>query len=318
MEDNNQNNNQSNQVDSKNIQPEIVGELRKEKIGKPLIVIELFLLFGIVFAALPLVNKALQDENSELYKIVHQLKGEVIETTLPATETFSDATEPQLLNAETQMKYKNLVIKDVTLGNGNIKCVMYSLGNELNLDEKELYLEISSSSGNLLSAVKIVGEYTEIPTNTTLDVSGISFNPNMSYKGKVVEMTDDDYPAVELDTDEFGYVDYKCTKDTRTITYRFQNGYLVLIEDLDYVKFKSSNDNEYINKLSAAKEKASNLGINVASVEEVSDGYQFKARLDVGNDYVLPSTVKDYDYYPQETLAKKIAYAQKGKGYDCK
>ena len=49
MGENNQNNNQNvqpqtNEQDPRLIQPEIIGELRKEKIGKPLIVIELFLL----------------------------------------------------------------------------------------------------------------------------------------------------------------------------------------------------------------------------------------------------------------------------------
>lgn len=312
-------NNQNNQQDSRLIQPEIIGELRKEKIGKPLIVIELFLLFGIVFAALPMVNKAMQDENSELYKWVHQLKGDIVTTTLPATETFSDASQPQLLNAETQMKYNNeLVIKDVTLVDGQIFCVMYTVNNGINLDEKDMYLEITSSSGNVLGSVKLVGEYDNVETNTTLNVSGITFNPNMSYKGKVVEMTDDLYPAVELNKDEFGYADYVCTKGSRTITYRFQNDYLIQINDLDYVKVKSTNNNDYMNKLSAAQDKASKLGATVASVEEVADGFQFKAELAVGNDYEIPTTIKDYDYYPQETLAKKIAYAQKGKGYDCK
>ena len=64
----NQNKQEETQIDyetaNKNNQPITLGELRKEKIGRPVLVLEMLVLFIIVLIALPIVNNMLNDENS--------------------------------------------------------------------------------------------------------------------------------------------------------------------------------------------------------------------------------------------------------------
>ena len=127
-------------------------------------------------------------------------------------------------------------------------------------------------------------------------------------------MQEKDYPDAELAKDELGNAQLVCKKDKRMLTYSFKNDYLVMINDEENVK---SSDKDYLNLLAAARQKASSLGTEIASVEEVDNGYKYKATIDLSGDYKIPTSVKDYDYYPANTLAKKIKYAQKGKGYDC-
>ena len=127
MEDNNQNNQVQQEPtqpaqDPRLIQPEIIGELRKEKIGKPILVIELFLLFGIVFASLPFINGQLNDENSFLYKLIHGQGfggGTVVTTTKPVTpgEEYLDGKELNLLQSDSKIRFNNIILKDIQINN---------------------------------------------------------------------------------------------------------------------------------------------------------------------------------------------------------
>ena len=69
MQDKNQNNvEETTYTSPKDVEPVVIGELRKEKIGRPMIVIELGILFIIVLIGLPIVTSMMNDENSVLYK----------------------------------------------------------------------------------------------------------------------------------------------------------------------------------------------------------------------------------------------------------
>ena len=319
MEGNNQNNNQQPQQDPRTVQPEIIGELRNEKIGKPLIVIELFLLFGIVIFALPIINTALNDENSQLYHIVHNIKqGNFNFTTTQKKEQYADGSQSQPLQPSTAMKYKGIVLKDFVTDGEKLHCTIFAIGNEVNLDEHEYYLEITSTSGNVLSSIKLTGNYEEIAKSVTLQAYGMTFNTEYSYSARVVEMDDSKYPDPALQQDARGFANLTCTKDTRTIVYKFQQGYLIGINDEDYIVKKKITNDEYMNLLKAAREKAEAFGPELAKVEEVEDGYKFNAVLVLNEDYKYPSSIVDYDYYPSNTQAKKIKYAEMGKGYDCR
>ena len=322
MEGNNNNTPTQEQQDPRLIQPEIIGELRKNKIGKPILVLELFLLFGIVFTSLPFINNMLNDENSKLYQIINGKTTKLATTTTVKSEEdgeFYDGSKLTPLQTGVAMRYKDVVIKDIELRAGTLKCIIYAYTGIVDLDKENYFLEISSSSGNVLGAIKLNGKYDNVEQEVELETNSVSFNASYGYQGKVVEMSDDDYPDFTFtDIDKKGYATLTCTKASRTISYRFQNNFLVSFIDEDYQTTREKSTDDYINLLTKAQEKATNLGNTIASVEEVEDGYKFKASIDYDTKYELPSSVVDYNYYPQNTLAKKIKYTQEGKGYDCK
>lgn len=336
MEDNNQVNVQNDvqptiqaapvveeQQDPRLIHAEIIGELRKEKIGKPIMVIELFLLFGIVFAALPFINNMLSDENSALYRLLHP--DAVIDTPIsqnnPGDEVneFLDGSKLQLLSGESKIKYKNIILKDISLSEGTLTCTMYSYTGVVNLDDGEYYMVVSSSSGNELASIKLIGTIDNVEKQYKLRVAGIKFNNSLAYQGKIVEMTSDDYPAFQLTgVTEQGYASMICTRDDRTITYGFKNDFLISISDVDNVLHSAYSDDEYINQLTLSRKKAENLGTSVATVEENENGYIFTANIVLDGGYTIPTTVVDNNYYSLNTKVNRIAYAQKSKGFDCK
>lgn len=313
-------NNQDNKQDPRLIQPQIIGELQKDKIGKPLIVIELFLLFGIVLLILPTVNTMLNDENSDLYKMIYGGTGEKPISGDVNKAEFADGKDMNLINDDLQLIFDNLVIKDIKLLSGKITCTMKAYTDSINLDEKEYFLIIyAQSEDSPVGSVKLIGNYDITDTAVELDTHGLSFNANYGYKCKIVDMAKQNYPEVEIENqDTTGLGTITCVDNTRTITYTFQNRFLVKIEDEDYVKNVGLSTNDYLVKLENAKNKATNLGAKVSSITEVEDGFKFTAIIDYNTEYVIPESVVDFDYYPENTLVDRIVYTEKGKGYDCR
>lgn len=305
-------NNQNN--DFKNIKAVVIGELRKDKIGRPILVAELFVIILIVMISLPFISSMLDNENSSLYKLFHGTPAKV--TPQPVTKSeYSDGKVKQPLNSQTSMKYNSLILKKFILSGDKINVTLSSYNGVLNLDEEAYYLNLYSSSDNLLAHIKLIGEYDNSEKQVVLTSSGLSFNTDMSYKGMVVEMQDRDYPDVSMSTDESGVGSITCKRDNRTIEYIFKNNYLIGIKDNVIVKVSSQETTDYLNLKRIYDEKASTLG-NVATNEEGVDGFTFNANMDLEN-YRIPNTIKDYEYYALDTEAKVIHYAETGKGFDC-
>ena len=60
---------QTSYVDPRTIEAEIIGELRKDKIGRPILVVQMFIIFGIVLISLPIFTSLLNNPSSFLYKM---------------------------------------------------------------------------------------------------------------------------------------------------------------------------------------------------------------------------------------------------------
>lgn len=319
MNDNNENNTQTNYVDPRTVEAEVIGELRKDKIGKPILVIEMFVLFAIVLIALPIVTNMMNNENSFLYKLFNPgtsvIPGPVIPSDKPE---FLDGSALQSLAVTTTMKYENIVMKNFALKGTNINCDMYSYNGVLNLDEESYFLEVySSSTNNLVAAVKLTGTYDNQVQSVSLTAANLSFNANYSYVGKIVHMQDKDYPDVVVNSDESGIGSFECTMDNRTIEYTFKNHYLINIQDIVRVNLADQKDNtSYLNLKKSYEDKALKLG-TISEVEEVADGFVFTANINLEKTKV-PNNINDYNYYDLDTEAKIIHYTMRGKGFDCK
>lgn len=302
---------------SQMVDAEVIGTLRKDKIGKPILVLEIGLLFALVFIALPIVNEQLNDPNSTLYALIYGA-APVVNVPAPKAPEFSDGGAEQALTSATKMKKNNIVMENFVLSSNSLKCNMYSYNGILNLDEEEYYLEIYSSSSNKLAAIKLTGTFDAVSTPVDLSISGLSFNTGYKYLGKIVQMDESSYPNVEISTDETGIGSFTCTLNDRILTYTFKNGYLIKIDDQQTVKLADYKSQEYLTLKKEYDTKQSNLG-SIASVEENDVGFVFKTSIDLEvPDYKIPESVIDYNYYEKDKLANEINYALKGKGYDCK
>lgn len=312
MQDNN-NEEKVNYTDPRTVEPEVIGELRKEKIGRPMIVIELAVLFIIVLIGLPIVTNMMNDENSVLYKFLNGNSS----TNEPMTTkaTYADGGKEQSLLKTTVMKSGNIILKNFSLYNNTVKMTISSYNDIINLDEKEYYLEIlSSKNNNKLTAIKLTGTYDyqekEVEYKATT-----KFNSNVTYLGKIVLMKDEDYPEYKLSTDESGLGSITCKNDSRSLIYAFLNDKLISIEDSQTVKKDGLSDEEYLNQKGSYDTLVKDMN-NLAKIEETSEGLIYTAKIDLEKN-TIPTKVVDYNYFIKDTNVNKIHYKMIAKGFDC-
>ena len=317
--ENTQNVSQENYVDPRTIQAEVIGELRKDKIGRPILVIQMFVIFGIVLVGLPIVTNLLNNQSSFLYKIFKGNAPVVPETPIDNPKSdFLNGGEEQQLSSSTNMKFENIVMRNFSLNGNYINCEMYSYNGVLNLDKENYFLEVySAGSKNKIAAVKLIGSFDNQVQKVSLTAYQLSFNGSYSYVGKIVEMKESDYPSYTIPSDESGLGSMVCKMDGRELEYTFKNNYLISIKDNVKVELENQKDDQtYLNLKKSYEDKATNLGTN-GLVEEVADGFVFTSILDLEK-YKVPSNVLDYEYFELDTEAKIINYNLMGKGYDCK
>ncbi len=310
-----------NKVDPKTVQAEVLGQLRTEKVGNPSLLFAFLAIIAVVMALLPLGTKMLQNSNSFLYKLVYGQQGTVVVDPTEEEDEVKDGRVINELTPSTILKVENLIVKNFSLSNGKVNCTISSYNGIIKLDEQETYLELFSSTNEAdkIGYVKLTGEeYDYQEKDVTLYNKDLSFNQTHSYYGRIVTMSEADYPTFDVETDATGFGNLTCTKDSREIIYVFQNNYLVKMSDVESYKvsdFKSNED--YLKAFSTYTEKANTLGSSYASINEEEEGFTYRANIDLAG-YSYPSTFKDNNYYKENTLAKVIVYAQKGKGFDCK
>lgn len=318
---NEQNNNDAtnnNYRDPRSVNAEVLGDLRKEKIGKPILVVYMLVLFGLALIALPIVNEMLNDEESVLYKFLHGGVGEVITPQVTTKKAeFLDGGVEQPLKSSTSMKYENIVMKNFTLSDGKIACDMYSYNGILDLDNEEYYLYLYSNNKHYVNYIKLTGTYDYQEKRVEFTSDRLSFNKTVSYFGKIVHMQEKDYPKVELTSDESGIASFTCKKNNRSIEYVFMNGYLIKINDIDRHYLKDYDNQKYLNTLDSYRKKVNALK-DISSVEEGQDGFIYKANIDLeAPGFIIPSSVKDPNYYKMDSKADVVHYAMIGKGFDC-
>lgn len=288
---------QTSYVDPRTIEAEIIGELRKDKIGRPILVVQMFIIFGIVLISLPIFTSLLNNPSSFLYKMFNSngISDAPVTPSDDKREEFLNGGVEQQLASSTNMKFENIVMRNFTLNGNYLNCEMYSYNGVLNLDKENYFLEIySSGSKNKIASVKLVGSFDNQVQKVSLTANQLSFNGNYSYVGKIVEMKDADYPSYTVPSDESGVGSMICSMDGRSIEYTFKNNYLISIKDNVKVVLSEQKDSQaYLNLKKSYEDKANNLGVN-AEVEEVADGFSFTSVLDLEN-YKVPSSVVDYN-----------------------
>ena len=95
------------------------------------------------------------------------------------------------------------------------------------------------------------------------------------------------------------------------------NGYLIKINDIDRHYLKDYDNQKYLNTLDSYRKKVNALK-DISSVEEGQDGFIYKANIDLeAPGFIIPSSVKDPNYYKMDSKADVVHYAMIGKGFDC-
>lgn len=299
-------------MENNNNEPIVLGTLKKEKSSKPVFV---FIVLGILIAsvfAIPYVEDYLQDPNTLIGKIYHQIFGEeeidTNETIIPEDSLF-------ILNNQTNINYNNLNLTNITLSNQTITYNLKARNNILNLDNNNYYLEIYGSNKNLLEKIKLSGNLTSNLEERTFTFQDLRFNSGISYYGKLIILKDEEYEDIILSTDESGIASITCKKSGDKYEYIFEN-YLLKRINHTFTYTDTSNLDFYLTLFKEYTNLTNNINSlgSTASINENNEGFIFVANLDLEN---LENNLNNSYYYSFNKQAKIINYDMKLEGFIC-
>lgn len=296
--------------------PVVLGNLKKDKSSKPILVIIIFALLLSTCFGLPYIKDYINNNDNEFTRFYKSHFGSITDdTTTDTSVTTTKANIYTTLNKTTSLKYDTLTITNFVITGSVITYDIIS-SKIVILDEQNLYLEIYGSDSSLIGRVKLIGTYQK-DTKISVSSSLVNFKLNASstYGGKVVTLNTEQYPDVTISNDTL-----TCLKDDETYVYTFKNAALIAI-DQKYNYKKSDDLTIYMDKLNKSNMKTALIKTYencTSSTEENDTGFTFLATLDMTkikrtnlNDYI------DYNIYDLNTAPKTINYEMQTKGYKC-
>lgn len=300
-----------------NNEPIVLGNVKKGKTGKPLVVVIVFLFIGSIVLFLPTIMNYFGDysildliKNGELITFI-QNHEEYMRKDNTVTTVAPTIKNDVLINSKTVIEYNNFTLNNFVLDEESVSFDI-NTSNNINFNESNYYLVLSKDKEELYN-IKLVGEITGTDNYKFKFVNRLDSTVNI--KGTVKEIKNTEYPEFTLPSDESGLASITCKKDNRELEYMFQHDKLISIKD-EYT-YNESDDKKYFDefeKYNKLAETLNNLGA-LSTVEENISGFEFVADIDLSK-YNYEKNV-DFDYYSLDTKSNIVNFEMNSKGYDC-
>ncbi len=290
-----------------------LGELKKEKTSKPLLVIFIFGVVITITILIPVINDSISDPDSFLgglyYKVFNK---EVPDNTPKGTENRV------LLNQDTVIKHENFSLSKFDLEDDSIIYNVKSLdGTSDVLDTTSYYLELYDENQKVIKTIKLLGDITENSTNMIIVLPDMNFAKNSNYYGKILDITE--FEEIDIPIHN-GYGVLSCTKFAEEYKYLFQNNSLKRIEH-KITDNNPSDEKNYLQSLSFYRTRAdffNNISPNMATVEETSIGFESLVTFDLATfDLSTMEYYYNYNFYNLNDEASRIKFEMIAKGFMC-
>lgn len=301
-------------INEENLAITKIGEMPNEE-KNPLFLLLVFGIFLIFVFFLPNIVNYIS-ENNKTGEVESSSSTNTTDTSEVEEEqevTYYNISDNLSLTLEDTLKVDNFKISNNTLsfritnkGDSrfyfNTKNYFIELYNEYNTLLERVIMEKDSISKDSSKDFSY-----DIASNTALNASRIIF----------VIKDEEDYPIVNLTTNDSGDEVLTCSKDSEVITYSFKNDNLINITDvLNYSK--TSSDLTYQNDLALWQSRVATYnnidGISSSFVES-ANGFVVNTVVDVVNAKVS-SANNDY-YYSSDTEAKVVNFEMEARGFSC-
>jgi hypothetical protein len=228
--------------------------------------------------------------------------------------TYYDISATLSITLEDTLKLDNFNISNNTLSfritnNGD---------SRFNFNDQNYFIEIYNQYNTLLE--RVIMDKDSISKDSSKDYSYEISSTTAVNASKIIFVTkdEDDYPVVNLTTNENGEEVLTCSKDSEEITYNFKDDKLITITDiLNYTK--TTSDLTYQNDLALWQSKVAtynNISGISSSFVESANGFVVNTVVDVLNAKIA-SASNDY-YYSSDTEGKVVSFEMEARGFSCK
>lgn len=307
-----------------NNEPIVLGNVKKGKTGKPLLVLILFLFIGAILLILPVLNNYFAGYNiielivnGELISFIQNHEQYVNNTHLEnkdnstTTVVVEDEEKIVFINKKAVIKHNNFNISDFVLNESNIEYTINTT-TSINFDKSNYYLILTKNNEKII--IKLTGEVNGRKKYTFSFLNALS--SIIEVEGTIKEISSSDYTNFNLSKNESGIGQIFCTKDSETYTYIFNNNNLVNIrEHFKYTKNKEEDYDIIFDEYMNIYHNITLLG-GFSQLIQTTEGFVLLNNIDL-NTYDF-SQNKNYNYYSLNTMPKIVNFEMEAKGYDCK
>lgn len=211
---------------------------------------------------------------------------------------------------------KTLVINNFKLENNEIEFTITNNGEtRFNFNKKNYFLELYTIENTLLERIILKKESIDKETSTTFRYSLVS-SKEIVKKIRFVEKEIADYPNIDLQKNEAGEELLVCTKETETLTYKFQEGKLVTITDEINNTNTEEDDNALLESWKNKSAVYNNIGGISSTFIDTGNGFFVNTVVDLKN--VKIANVDNENYYAYETKPKVVKFEMEARGFRCK
>ncbi len=304
-----------------NNEPVVLGRIKKNKTGKPILVIIIFLFIGGIIFILPSISSYFEGYN--VFDLIKS--GEIIdfianhdeyikkakEDNTMVTEPIEEVT-PQLINGKTVLKYNNFTLSNFELSTKEIKFNINTETN-INFDASNYYLVLTQDNKEI-AKIKLSKEGKGTIQNS------YTFNNELSsiieVNGIIKEIksnTSTQTTTKEVTTPE-SINNLVCSLNRNSYTYTFESNKLIKVKEIitfkkdEFTTVEYNAYNGYVEKINEAK--------GSSSLKEVGNNYIMESNIDL-NIYRFDIYSKA-NYYSLNENFDTLKQDMESKGYDCK
>lgn len=299
-------------INQEELSKTVLGPLNEQK-GNLSLLIVMFLLFIVAIFVSPYVSKYVETKKSENKSVVNNDYGnnEIIDDKIDDTESIK--YERKTYESNMSLQIDNLLIGNLVIVDNSLSYQITNKGTSiLDLINSNYFLEFYNNDTLIvrrkLEAIKLSKEQVkEFSYDFAFNnINGVS----------LVKKTTDEYPLVELETDENKIGNITCSYKNYLINYKFNDNKLYNISEEIKIDILSEDYFESYEKYNDILNKYNGY-TGYSGAFDMDDAYiTFKFELDLN--YADTSLANNAYYYKKDTTPSVVKFEMESQGFECK
>ncbi len=299
-------------INQEELSKTVLGPLNERK-GNLSLLIVMFLLFIVAIFVSPYVSKYIETKKSENKSVVNNDydNNEIIDDKIDDTESVK--YERKTYESNMSLQIDNLLISNLVILDNALSYQITNKGTSiLDLINNNYFLEFYNNdtlvTRRKLEAIKLSKEEVkEFSYDFAFnDINGIS----------LVKKTTDEYPLVELETDENKIGNITCSYNNYLITYKFNDNKLYNISEEIKIDLSSDNYFESYEKYNDILNKYNGYTGYTGSFDMDNTYITFEFALDLN--YADISLANNAYYYKKDITPSVVKFEVESQGFECK
>lgn len=284
----------------------------KEKKSNVIWLIIIFAIFIAVVVFLPDIAKYVEDymNGNDTTPVVPNNSTQ--DDTEIDEEEEEEISEYQLVDG-LQIDFDDFSLTNFVVANNQISFSITNKGtNLLNFSQLDYFLNLYNSNNMLVQRIMITDVL--VSANNTVSVSYEIVEPNI-VSLSFIEISEEEYPAHVLTTDEAGNATLTCTNGYETVNYLLTNNQVYAIEDIFNVPITDANYGTLYSSYQALATTYNTINGITSRVTLENNGLNFRTDIDLNT--VDENNFNSIVYYPLNTDARVMNFELEANGYNC-